>query len=88
MKSKGKGKKKMKLLKPEEPYKFTTIKKPVKTTDYAAWIATRRNYLRASNGYEVFLKIDLTGTTEEVNNKTFTDDTGGPETSRLGVYLI
>ena len=69
--------------KPEKPYRFDTIKKPVTPTDFAMWESTLWDYLKAIKRYKPLLKKNLTWTTDEQNNRGFTDDADGEEANRL-----
>ena len=69
--------------KPKKPYRFDTIKKPVTPTDLAMWESTLWDYLKAIKRFKPLLKKNLTWTTDEDNNRGFTDDTTGDEANRL-----
>ena len=71
------------LPKPEKPYRFDTISKPVTPTDFAMWEATLWDYLKSIKRNRKLLKKNLTWTLDEDANRGFTDDTDGPEASRL-----
>ena len=71
------------LPKPEKPYRFDTIPKPVTATDYAMWESTLWDYLKSIKSYRKLLKKDLTWTHDETNNRGMVDDTTGPEASRV-----
>ena len=63
--------------KPEKPYRFDTIPKPVSPTDYAIWGSTLWDYLKATPKYNRLLKKNLTWTTDEDTNRGFEDDPPG-----------
>ena len=69
--------------KPEKPYRFDTIKKPVTPTDFAMWESTLWDYLKAIKRYKPLLRKNLTWTTDKDNNRGFTDDAEGEEANRL-----
>jgi hypothetical protein len=48
------------LPKPEKPYRFETITKPVMAIDYAIWESTLWDYLNAIKQFRRFLDKDLT----------------------------
>ena len=68
--------------KPEKPYRFDTIPKPVTPTDYAMWEATLWDYLRSIKRNKKLLRKNLTWTLDE-DTRGFVDDNEGPEASRL-----
>ena len=71
------------LPKPEKPYRFDTIPKPVTATDYAMWESTLWDYLKSIKSYRKLLKKDLTWTHDETNNRGMVDDATGREASRV-----
>jgi len=68
--------------KPEKPYRFDTIPKPVNLTDFAMWEATLWDYLRSIKRNRKLLRKNLTWTLDE-DTRGFVDDDEGPEASRL-----
>jgi hypothetical protein len=62
--------------KPERPYKFDTIAKPVSQTDMVMWQSTLWDFLKSTSRFKPLLRRDLTWTSDEDNNRGFTDDTG------------
>ena len=63
--------------KPEKPYKFDSISKPVTQTDLTQWQLTLWDYLKSINRYKKFMKKDATWATDKVPNRGFTADTVG-----------
>ena len=63
--------------KPEKPYKFDSISKPVTQTDLTQWQLTLWDYLKSINRYKKFMKKDATWGTEKVANRGFAADTVG-----------
>ena len=63
--------------KPEKPYRFDTIPKPVTPTDYAMWEATLWDYLRSIKRNKKLLRKNLTWTLDE-DTRGFVDDDEGP----------
>ena len=63
--------------KPEKPYRFDTIKKPVTATDYAMWQSTLWDFLKSIPRFKPLLKKTLTWTTDDDNNRGFVNDTTG-----------
>ena len=62
--------------KPEKPYRFDTISKPISQTDLAIWESTLWDYLKSITRYKRFLKKDLTWTTNIDDDRGFKDDEG------------
>ena len=62
---------------PEKPFRFDTMVKPVSQTDYAIWESTLWDFLKATPKYKIMLKKDLKWTLNEANHRGFTDDTEG-----------
>ena len=62
--------------KPEKPYRYDTIVKPVTQTDYAMWHQTLWEYLKSIKDYKLLLKKNLEWKNDQPN-KGFTDDTVG-----------
>ena len=71
------------LPKPEKPYRFDTISKPVSPTDYAMWESTLWDYLKSIKPYRKLLKKNLTWTLDDENNRGFANDDEGPENQRM-----
>ena len=69
--------------KPEKPYRFDTLTKPVTPTDLKMWENTLWGYLKAIKGYRPLLRKNLTWTLDEDTNRGFTDDVEGPEATRV-----
>ena len=63
--------------KPEKPYRFDTIKKPVTPTDFAMWESTLWDYLKAIPRNKPLLKKSLKWTTDVTNHRGFLADTTG-----------
>ena len=63
--------------KPEKPYKFDSIPKPVTQTDLTQWELTLWDYLKSINRYKKLTKKDLTWETEKTRNRGFRDDLVG-----------
>ena len=63
--------------KPEKPYKFDSIPKPVTQTDLTQWELTLWDYLKSINRYKRFIKKEATWKTEKVANRGFTADDAG-----------
>ena len=61
---------------PEKPYKFDTIAKPVSQTDLVMWQSTLWDFLKSTPKYKSLLKKDLTWTTDEATNRGFVNDEG------------
>ena len=62
--------------KPERPYKFDTIAKPVSQTDMVMWQSTLWDFLKSTPKFRPLLKKDLTWTTDDATNRGFASDTG------------
>ena len=62
--------------KPERPYKFDTIAKPVSQTDMVMWQSTLWDFLKSTPKFKPLLKKDLTWTTDDATNRGFASDTG------------
>ena len=62
--------------KPERPYKFDTIAKPVSQTDMVMWQSTLWDFLKSTPKFKPLLKKDLTWTTVDSTNRGFASDTG------------
>ena len=71
------------LPKPEKPYRFDTIAKPVSPTDYAMWESILWDYLKSIKPYKKLLRKNLTWTLDETNNRGFAADVEGPENQRM-----
>lgn len=63
--------------KPEKPYKFDSIPKPITQTDLTQWQLTMWDYLKSIGRYKRFIKKDLTWGAENVINRGFTSDVEG-----------
>ena len=63
--------------KPEKPYKFDSIPKPISQTDLTQWELTLWDYLKSINRYKKLVRRDLTWQTERTPNRGFRDDTVG-----------
>ena len=63
--------------KPEKPYKFDSISKPINQTDLTQWELTLWDYLKSINRYKKLVKKDLVWETEKTENRGFRDDTLG-----------
>ena len=61
---------------PEKPYKFDTIAKPVSQTDMVMWQSTLWDFLKSTPKFKPLLKKDLTWTTDDANNRGFVSDAG------------
>ena len=61
---------------PEKPYKFDTIAKPVSQTDMVMWQSTLWDFLKSTPKFKPLLKKDLTWTTDDATNRGFASDTG------------
>jgi hypothetical protein len=63
--------------KPEKPYKFDSIPKPITQTDLTQWELTIWDYLKSINRYKKFMKKDAVWKPEKDKNRGFlADDTG------------
>jgi hypothetical protein len=71
------------MSKPEKPYRFDTIIKPISQTDYAMWHQTLWEYIKSIQEYKPLLKKDLTWSTDDVANRGFTDDADAPGANKL-----
>ena len=63
--------------KPEKPYKFDSISKPVTQADLAQWQLTIWDYLKSISRYKRFIKKDQTWGADNLFNRGFSNNIEG-----------